>query len=141
MKSIRRAYFHAILGACLAVGAGAAVIVGTAAAQDSPAQASADEPFSMLNVLWFKEDGGEEKYMEYIAAATSFVQKHGGKAGDAYQVESSMIGEFDADLVFFVEWPNQAAFMGLIQDPGYQKISHLREEAITDSLLVRCSKL
>jgi len=141
MKHPERSYLYSFLTLGAMISVAALFTTNMVNAQDSATNVSADETFSMLNVLWFKEDGGEAKYMEYIAAATPFVTKHGGKAGDAYQVDSAMIGDFDADLVFFVEWPNQAAFMGLIQDPGYQKISHLREEAITDSLLVRCTKM
>ncbi len=137
MKPSKRIIFSSIL----AVGLFASTLAGLATQTVQAQDTSADESFSMLNVLWFKEDGGQAKYMEYIAAATPFVAKHGGKAGDAYQVESAMIGKFDADLVFFVEWPNQKAFTTFIQDPGYQAISHLREEAITDSLLVKCNKL
>ena len=46
--------------------------------------------------------------------------------------EESLIGDFDADLVFFVEWPSQEAFYAFVQDPGYQAIQHLRDDAIRD---------
>lgn len=105
---------------------------------DAQEAAESDEHVFMLNVLWFKEDGGAEKYAEYMAAAGPFAAKHGASAGQAYVPEQAMIGEFDADLFFIVEWPNMDAFLGLIADPGYQKISHLRDEAIRDSLLIRC---
>jgi len=95
----------------------------------------------MLNALWFKEDGGAAKYMEYIQAASPFVAKYGGKSEGSYIPETAMIGKFDADLVFFVEWPNQKAFTDFIADPGYQAVSHLRGEAIRDSFLVRCRKM
>lgn len=104
-------------------------------------EASTDESFYMFNALWFKEDGGAEKYAEYLQAAGPFVEKHGGKSDDSYAPGQEMIGKFDADLVFLVEWPNLAAFTGLIQDPGYQAISHLRGEAIRDSLLIRFDKM
>lgn len=94
----------------------------------------------MLNVLWFKPDGGAEKYNEYLKAAGPFVAKHGGKPDGAYVPEANIIGKFDADLVFFVEWPSQKAFADFIEDPGYQSVSHLRSEAIRDSLLIRCKK-
>lgn len=97
------------------------------------------EPFFMLNALWFKPDGGAEKYREYMAAAGPFVQKHGGKGHQPYAPQQALIGEFDADLVFFVEWPSFEVFMEFTQDPGYQEVQHLREEAITKSLLVRCA--
>ena len=105
------------------------------------AQQSDDESFYMFNALWFKEDGGAEKYNEYLQAAGPFVAKHGGISDKSYVPEQAIIGEFDADLVFLVKWPNLAAFTGLIQDPGYQAISHLREEAIADSLLIRLREL
>lgn len=100
-----------------------------------------DESFFMFNALWFKEDGGAAKYNEYLEAAGPFVARHGGKSNDSFVPEQAIIGVFDADLVFMIEWPNFAAFTSLIQDPGYQAISHLREEAITDSLLIRFRKL
>lgn len=110
--------------------------------QSSTAQEiAADESFFMFNALWFKEDGGAEKYNEYLQAAGPFVARHGGKSNDSYAPEQAVIGEFDADLVFMIEWPSFSAFTSLIQDPEYQAISHLREEAITDSLLIRFRKL
>jgi len=104
-------------------------------------QGADDESFFMFNALWFKEDGGAAKYAEYLQAAGPFVVKHGGKSADSFAPEQAIIGEFDADLVFMIEWPNFAAFTGLIQDPGYQAVSHLRDEAIIDSLLIRFRKL
>jgi len=109
-------------------------------ASQPKAAAQNDERFFMLNVLWFKPDGGAEKYDEYLKAAGPFVAKHGGKSDGAYVPEANLIGKFDADLVFFVEWPNQKSFATFIQDPGYRAISHLRGEAIRDSLLIRCKQ-
>ena len=107
---------------------------------DKKVTSSDDERLFMLNVLWFKPDGGAEKYNEYLKAAGPFVLKHGGKSDGRYEPEANIIGKFDADLVFFVEWPNQKTFLEFIQDPGYKAISHLRGEAIRDSLLIRCKK-
>ncbi|MFT7472624.1 MAG: hypothetical protein ACI8XU_002526 [Kiritimatiellia bacterium] len=103
--------------------------------------ADLDASFFMFNALWFKDEGGAAKYAEYLQAAGPFVAKHGGKSDASYSPAQALIGEFDADLVFLIEWPNFAAFTGLISDPGYQAISHLREEAIRDSLLIRFDKL
>lgn len=110
------------------------------APKDNETPSEKDASFSMLNVLWFKPDGGEKKYTEYLKAAGPFVAKYGGKSDGRYVPEANVIGEFDADLIFFVEWPNQKAFSNFLQDPGYQAVSHLRTEAIRDSLLIRCRK-
>lgn len=110
-------------------------------ARAAESSADADASFFMFNALWFNEDGGAAKYAEYLEAAGPFVAKHGGKSDASYSPAQALIGEFDADLVFLIEWPNFAAFTALIQDPGYQAISHLRGEAIRDSLLIRFDKL
>lgn len=99
-----------------------------------------DDKVHMLNVLWFKPDGGAEKYAEYGAAAAPIVARFGGKVIDSYIPELALIGEWDPDLFFIVEWPNWEAFLELPQDPAYQEIAHLREEAIRNSLLIRCKR-
>lgn len=92
----------------------------------------------MLNVLWFKADGGAEKYAEYVAAASPYVEKYGGRMVASYVPEMALIGKWNPDLFFVVEWPSWEAFAKLPQDEGYLKISHLREEALEDSLLIKC---
>ena len=98
------------------------------------------EKVYMLNVLWFKEDGGAEKYAEYVAAAAPFVDGLGGKLVESYTPQEALIGEWDPDLFFVVEWPDWETFMKLPQNPGYQKVAHLREEALRNSLLIRCAR-
>ena len=145
MKAIRTS--HAVVFAAGVLAAyGAATFTGNEAVAEKTegserqVKSSDDERFFMLYVLWFKPDGGAEKYNEYLQAAGPFVAKHGGKSAGMYVPEANIIGKFDADLVFFVEWPSQKLFTEFIQDPGYQAVSHLREEAIRDSLLIRCKK-
>ena len=99
-----------------------------------------EERVYMLNALWFKKDGGAEKYAEYVAAAAPFVTALGGRMIDGYAPQASLIGDWNPDLFFIVEWPSWEAFTNLPVDPGYQKIAHLRDEALNDSLLIRCSK-
>ena len=98
-----------------------------------------DTPILMFNALWFKPDGGAEKYREYMRAAFPIMQRHGGVKRTGGVPEKALIGTFDADLVFFVEWPSKAAFKAFIEDPDYQAVRHFRDEAIADSLLIRCS--
>lgn len=100
-----------------------------------------DESFAMLNALWFKPDGGAEKYQEYLRAADPIVQKYNGTASNRLVPEQALIGEFDADLLFVVEWPSFDVFQQFVSDPEYQKVQHLREEAITKSLLIKCRKV
>jgi uncharacterized protein (DUF1330 family) len=94
-----------------------------------------DESIYMLNALWFKPDGGAKKYAEYISAAGPFVQQLGGETLQSFRPVQALQGDFDADLMFIVRWPNQAAFESLIADPGYQQIAHLSTEAIERAFL------
>lgn len=98
------------------------------------------EKVYMLNALWFKEDGGAEKYAEYAAAAAPLVQALGGRLVESYTPQRALIGSWDPDLFFVVEWPNWETFLELPENPDYLKIAHLREEALRDSLLIRCKR-
>ena len=53
----------------------------------------ADEKVYMLNVLWFKKDGGAEKYAKYAAAAARFVQELGDSMLDGFAPDLALIGE------------------------------------------------
>lgn len=93
----------------------------------------------MFNALWFKPDGGAEKYLEYLRAASHIMQRHGGIKRTGGTPEKALIGAFDADLIFFVEWPSEAAFQAFLKDPDFSAAQKLREAAITNSLLIRCT--
>lgn len=103
----------------------------------------ADERIYMLNALWFNPDGGAEKYREYMKAVAPYLEAVGGKVHSAlYAPQKAIIGEFDADLIFFVEYPSEAAFQKMAQDPGYRAEAYpLREAAIAKSLLIQCANL
>ncbi len=95
----------------------------------------------MFNALWFKKDGGAESYDRYRQAVVPLLQKAGARlASETFAPEAALIGEWDADLFFVVEYPTWQAFEEMVQSEGYTKIRHLREEALEKSLLVRCRK-
>lgn len=99
-----------------------------------------DQTIVMFNALWFKKDGGREMYAEYLEAALPFVEAVGGKKLDSYEPDRSVIGEFDADLVFFIQYPSWDAFKQFMWNEEYQeKAVPLRESAIENSLLIRCN--
>jgi len=104
-------------------------------------QSIEDGPIYMLNALWFKPDGGEQAYRKYLRAAQGVSAKYGGKKLEAFVPDFEMIGKFDADLLFFVQWPSWEVFQNFINDEEFLAVRHLREEAIDKSLLIRCRKL
>lgn len=99
----------------------------------------ADEKIYMLNAIWFKKDGGREKYAEYMKAAQGPVRAVGGEALGAYQTEETFQGDFDPDLIFFVTYPSAESLPKMLASPEYQAIAHLRTEAVEKAVLTRCS--
>jgi uncharacterized protein (DUF1330 family) len=109
--------------------------------ENTAASAGAEEAVYMLNALWFKPDGGAEKYAEYARAAGPLVQRLGARVLDGFEPEEALIGEFDADLFFVVRYPSWEAFQALVEDPDYnERIRALREAALEKSLLIRCRR-
>jgi uncharacterized protein (DUF1330 family) len=98
-----------------------------------------EQAIVMLNALWFKAEGGKELYAQYLEAATPFIEAVGGRKLPSYMPDRSVIGEFDADLVFFVEYPSWDAFKTFLWNEEYrERAVPLREAAIEKSLLIRC---
>lgn len=97
------------------------------------------DPIYMLNALWFKKNGGREKYMEYGAAVMPLLDAVGAEFGSMYTPEQALIGHWNPDLFFVVKYPSLSAFESMAGSPEYAKIMHLREEALENSLLIRCS--
>jgi uncharacterized protein (DUF1330 family) len=95
------------------------------------ANADDEAPVVMLNLLAFRPDGGEERYMEYGAAVAPLLEKAGGRIVFAGAASPVLIGEEGWDLVALVEYPSRQAFLEMIGSPEYQAIAHLRTEALT----------
>jgi uncharacterized protein (DUF1330 family) len=94
------------------------------------ARAEDGKPVVMLNLLRFKPDGGEERYMEYGAAVAPSLEKVGGRIVWAGKPASPLLGERGWDMVALVEYPTRQAFLEMIGSPEYQAIGHLRTEAL-----------
>lgn len=94
------------------------------------ARAGDDGPVTMLNLLSFRPDGGEERYMEYGAAVAPLLERAGGRIVFAGAASPVLIGEDGWDLVALVEYPSRQAFLEMIGSPEYQAIAHLRSEAL-----------
>ena len=87
-------------------------------------------PVVMLNLLAFKPDGGQERYMEYAAAVAPLLEKVGGRIVFAGAPAPPLLGEPSWDMVALVEYPTRQAFLDMTASPEYQAIGHLRTEAL-----------
>jgi uncharacterized protein (DUF1330 family) len=94
------------------------------------ARAEDGRPVVMLNLLRFKPDGGEERYVEYGAAVAPSLEKVGGRIVWAGKPAAPLLGERGWDMVALVEYPTRQAFLDMIGSPAYREIGHLRTEAL-----------
>lgn len=92
-------------------------------------------PVTMLNLLAFKPDGGQERYGEYGAAVTPLVERLGGRIVFAGAPAAPLLGEESWDLMVLVEYPSRQAFLDMVASEEYQAIGHLRTEALRRSEL------
>ena len=94
------------------------------------ARAGEDAPVTMLNLLRFKPDGGEERYAEYGAAVAPLLEKAGARVVFLGDAALPLLGEGSWDSVLLVEYPTRQAFLDMIGSAEYQAIGHLRTEAL-----------
>jgi uncharacterized protein (DUF1330 family) len=90
----------------------------------------------MLNLIRFHPDGGRERYQQYLEAAQALPDSevewiYYGTLH--HSLEST--NQPDWDAVVLARYASRAAFFDASQSPAYQQIRHLRDTAITDSLL------
>lgn len=96
------------------------------------------QPVVMLNLLRFREDGGRERYSEYLAVATPIVARFGAEivyVGNGLPALSAEPGQA-WDAVALVRYPNRRAFADMAMDADYRdKAAPMREAALAEAVL------
>nr|WP_211193983.1 DUF1330 domain-containing protein [Pyxidicoccus fallax] len=90
----------------------------------------------MLNLLRFKE-GGRASYEAYSKAVVPFLEKVGGQLIYAGDGSTALVAEPGQawDAVLVVRYPSRAAFLQMVQDPEYLRVSKLRTAALQEAVL------
>ena len=93
-------------------------------------------PVVMLNLLRFRPDGRESyrRYAEALAPLNARYRlkvEYLGEGGAAVVAEEGQAW----DMVVLVRYPDRRAFAAMIRDPEYQAVTHLRTEALVESVL------
>ena len=93
-------------------------------------------PVVMLNLLKFKP-GGEESYAAYGRALRDYLPKIGAEVLYAGNCSTPLVAPegWDWDALLVVRYPSRETFMEMVRDPEYQKVTHLRTEALTEAVL------
>src|SRR6478609_2349961 len=88
----------------------------------------------MLNLLRFAD---RATYEQYLRATAPFLAKVGGEVVYAGLGREPLIAEAGQawDAVLLVRYPNQAAFVAMVSDPGYRAVTKLRTKALVEAVL------
>jgi len=116
-----------------------------------------DEPIQMLNLIRLNKTAnyleghpnhgkgmsGLDAYREYGRASAEVFRSLGGKQVWAGRPDCVVTGPVDErwDLAFIAEYPNAAAFLAMVTDPGYREHVKHRQAAVEDSRLIRMNPL
>jgi uncharacterized protein (DUF1330 family) len=95
-------------------------------------------PVVMLNLLRFRPNGGRESYQRYAEALGPAINpRYGLQVEYLGDGERALVAEDGQawDMVVLVRYPSRQAFTDMIRDPEYRAVSHLRSEALVESVL------
>src|SRR4051794_4871447 len=96
------------------------------------------EPVTMLNLLRFTPDGGRDAYDAYATAIGPHLKKVGGRVIYFGTTSTPLVApptDTPWDAVLLVRYPSRQAFSGMVADPEYQQITHLRTQALDAAVL------
>jgi uncharacterized protein (DUF1330 family) len=90
----------------------------------------------MLNLLRFAE-GGRPSYERYAEEIQPFLRKVGGRVVYMGDCATSLVPSDGSgwDAVLLVSYPSREAFSAMVADPDYQRITHLRTDALEKAVL------
>jgi len=93
-------------------------------------------PVVMLNLLRLKPDG-RPSYERYAREIVPFLDEVGGRALYVGDCSTALVAPdgHEWDIVLLAWYPSRRAFSEMVANPGYQEITHLRTEALTDAVL------
>ena len=95
-----------------------------------------DSPIVMLNLLRFKGAEGRASYMRYLELVAPILEKVGARLVYGGEVNTTVIGPEEWDMVILGEYPNRRALAEMLTSAAYQDVAHYRQEALEDSRLL-----
>ncbi len=94
-------------------------------------------PVVMLNLLRFAENGGRERYDDYVEHFRRTATPFGAEVLYVGDGSTALVAEDGQawDCVLLVRYPSRQAFSDMVRDPDYSAGSHLRTEALSEAVL------
>jgi uncharacterized protein (DUF1330 family) len=95
------------------------------------------EPLVMLNLLAYDGEEGRAKYLEYAGLTVPHIERVGAEVLYFGNAASPLVPNDGRqwDAVLLVKYPSRTKFLEMVMHPEYQKITHLRTEALADAVL------
>jgi len=99
-------------------------------------QTLGDDPVDMLNLLKFRP-GGEASYADYGRGFAVLIPKHAPGTEIVYWAECAglLAGTEEWDRLIIVRYPSIKAFLKITTSPDYERIAHLRTDALERAVL------
>jgi len=72
--------------------------------------------------------------------ALPLIEEAGGQKLRSLVPVRALVGEFDADLMYFIEFPSWSAYRGFANSSAYHKIAYKLRDAVEKSLVIRCER-
>ncbi len=93
-------------------------------------------PVVMLNLLKYKPNG-DQSYRAYSRALAGYLPGIGAEVLYVGDCSTILVApqDWEWDAVLVVRYPSREAFAAMVRDPEYQKVTHLRTEALTEAVL------
>lgn len=93
-------------------------------------------PVVMLNLLRFKPEG-RPSYEAYSREIRPFLEQVGAELVYLGDCSTALVAPESHrwDTVLLVRYPSRRAFSEMVANPDYQRITHLRTEALSDAVL------
>ncbi|WP_435741685.1 DUF1330 domain-containing protein [Nocardioides sp. SYSU DS0663] len=96
-----------------------------------------DGPVVMLNLLRFRQDGGEAGYEEYLRHFRPHAEALGAEVLYYGRGDTALVAEDGQawDAVLVVRYPTRRSFSDMVRDPDYQAGAHLRSDSLVEAVL------
>lgn len=93
-------------------------------------------PVVMLNLLRYGADG-EASYRAYTEALADYLPRIGAEVLYVGDCSTVLVAppDWHWDALLVVRYPSRAAFSAMVRDPEYQRVTHLRTQALTEAVL------
>ncbi len=99
------------------------------------AAADSSDAVYMLNLLRFKDKGGQAGYRDYGRSVGPLLRQAGARPVLSMNGLTAIISEDEIDRMILVMYPSPESFLSMVKSTKYRAIAHKRTDSIELGLL------